>query len=222
MNRVVKMTLHIFALALFLLQVAMAPLFSMDKDLARHLLGRTGFGGSPEEINSLAQLEYNAVVDQVLSTIQTEPRTTPPSWVHDTPPHPKQRKMMSEEGKKNFRMRQREHARELKKWWYQEMISTPSALTEKLTLFWHNHFTSEFKKVKWPPLMYRQNLLLRHHAAGNFCNFVHAIAQDPAMTLYLDNQRNQKGKPNENFARELLELFTLGEGNYTEADIKVG
>jgi uncharacterized protein (DUF1800 family) len=89
-----------------------------------------------------------------------------------------------------------------------------------MTLFWHNHFTSSFRKVRWPPLMYRQNLLLRRHALGNFRKMLHAIAEDPAMILYLDNQTNRRGKPNENFARELLELFTLGEGHYSERDIK--
>jgi uncharacterized protein (DUF1800 family) len=89
-----------------------------------------------------------------------------------------------------------------------------------MALFWHNHFTSALRKVKWPTLMYRQNLLLRRHALGNFREMLHAIAKDPAMILYLDNQSNRKGKPNENFAREVMELFTLGEGRYSERDIK--
>jgi uncharacterized protein (DUF1800 family) len=89
-----------------------------------------------------------------------------------------------------------------------------------MTLFWHNHFTSSLKKVKWPPLMWRQNQLLRRHALGSFRELLHRIARDPAMLIYLDGVQNRKGKPNENFARELLELFTLGEGNYSETDIK--
>ena len=127
---------------------------------------------------------------------------------------------MSEEEQKAFRAHMREHELALKGWWYQEMLSTDAPLTERLTLFWHNHFTSSLQKVRWPAFLYQQNLLLRQHAVGNFRTFLHAIAKDPAMILYLDSQTNRKGAPNENFARELLELFTLGEGHYSEQDIK--
>ena len=89
-----------------------------------------------------------------------------------------------------------------------------------MTLFWHNHFVSSQQKVRSPQLMYRQNVLLRSHALGNFGELLHAVARDPAMVIYLDNASNRKGQPNENFAREVMELFTLGEGNYSEHDIK--
>ena len=100
------------------------------------------------------------------------------------------------------------------------MIATDSPMTERMTLFWHNHFTSQLPKVKWPSLMLQQNILLRHEALGNFATMLRAISKDPAMLIYLDNISNKKSHPNENFARELLELFTLGEGHYTEQDIK--
>ena len=96
------------------------------------------------------------------------------------------------------------------------MLATPSPLTEKMTLFWHNHFVSSQQKVRSPQLMYRQNALLRRHALGNFGELLHAVARDPAMVVYLDSASNRKGQPNENFAREVMELFTLGEGNYAE------
>jgi uncharacterized protein (DUF1800 family) len=89
-----------------------------------------------------------------------------------------------------------------------------------MTLFWHSHFTSSLKKVKAPALLYRQNVLLRRHALGNFAELLRAVARDPAMLVYLDNARSRRQAPNENFARELMELFTLGEGHYTEADLK--
>jgi uncharacterized protein (DUF1800 family) len=89
-----------------------------------------------------------------------------------------------------------------------------------MTLFWHNHFVSSQQKVRSPQLMYRQNVLLRRHAFGNFTALLHAVARDPAMVIYLDSASNRKGQPNENFAREVMELFTLGEGHYTERDIK--
>ena len=100
------------------------------------------------------------------------------------------------------------------------MRVTGSPLTERMTLFWHNHFVSSEQKVRSPQLMYRQNALLRRHALGSFADLTHAIARDPAMVIYLDNASNRKGQPNENFAREVMELFTLGEGRYTEQDIK--
>jgi len=89
-----------------------------------------------------------------------------------------------------------------------------------MTLFWHNHFTSSFEKVQQPKIMYVQNQLLRENALGNFATMLRKMARDPAMLIYLDGSLNKKGKPNENFARELLELFTLGRGHYNEQDIK--
>jgi uncharacterized protein (DUF1800 family) len=89
-----------------------------------------------------------------------------------------------------------------------------------MIIFWHNHFVSSLQKVKNPRLMLKQHNLFRKHALGSFKDFLHEIIYDPAMIHYLDSQSNHKGKANENFARELLELFTLGIGNYTENDIK--
>ena len=100
------------------------------------------------------------------------------------------------------------------------MLTTDSPLSERMTLFWHNHFTSSLRKVRSPQLMLRQNLLLRRHAPGSFADLLHAVIRDPAMLVYLDGRSNRKGHPNENFARELLELFTLGEGHYSEQDIR--
>ena len=89
-----------------------------------------------------------------------------------------------------------------------------------MTLFWHNHFVSALDKVRSPQMMYQQNLLLRRYALGNFGEMLHAVARDPAMMRYLDTANNRKGQPNENFAREVMELFTLGEGHYSEQDIR--
>ena len=190
----------------------------LEFEEARHLLARTSFGGTPADIEVLRPLTYEAAVDYLLNGVRQQPRTAAPAWVNEPPPL--ERRTMSEEEQKAFRAHMREHELALKGWWYQEMLSTDSPLTERLTLFWHNHFTSSLQKVRWPAFLYQQNLLLRQHAVGNFRTFLHAIAKDPAMILYLDSQTNRKGAPNENFARELLELFTLGEGHYSEQDIK--
>ncbi len=187
---------------------------------ARHLLSRTGFGGTPAEIHSLALHDRQSAVEQILTTIRTAPVTAPPSWI-DTPPPPlHHRRAMTAEEKNVFRRERHHQGQDLKAWWFKEMVVTSSPLTERLTLFWHNHFTSSLKKVKWPPLLYRQNLLFRRMGMGSFRDLLFAVAKDPAMILYLDTQTNRKSRPNENFARELFELFTLGEGHYTEQDIK--
>jgi uncharacterized protein (DUF1800 family) len=111
-------------------------------------------------------------------------------------------------------------ARRGAEWWLYRMAYGADPLGEKLTLFWHNHFATALRGVYSMPLMLRQNVTLRKHARGTFGEQLAAIEADPAMLLWLDGGRNQKQHPNENFARELLELFTLGIGNYTEADVR--
>jgi uncharacterized protein (DUF1800 family) len=104
--------------------------------------------------------------------------------------------------------------------WLYRMIFTPHPLRERMTLFWHNHFATSNAKVQNPGLMLRQNTLLRSHAMGDFGAMVCAIGKDPAMLIWLDSTINKKAKPNENYAREIMELFTLGRGHYTEKDIQ--
>lgn len=105
-------------------------------------------------------------------------------------------------------------------WWVYRFLTTSDPLLEKMTLFWHGHFATSGEKVAESKLMFRQNQLLRSHALGNFHQMVHEISRDPAMLIYLDSATNRKAHPNENFARELMELFCLGEGQYTEQDIR--
>jgi hypothetical protein len=105
-------------------------------------------------------------------------------------------------------------------WWLYAMLQGCHPLREKMTLFWHNHFATSIVKVQSPDLMFRQNCLLRAHALGHFGALLHAVSRDGAMLVWLDSNRNVKGKPNENYAREVMELFSLGVGNYTETDIR--
>ena len=105
-------------------------------------------------------------------------------------------------------------------WWGERMLTTRRPLEEKLTLFWHGHFATGNTKVRDTRMMERQNEMLREHANGSFRDLVVGILKDPAMLVYLDNGENLKDHPNENFGRELLELFTMGVGNYTELDIR--
>lgn len=189
-------------------------------DEARHLLSRTGFGGTADEIRRLMPLDRKAAVAQVLTVPSNRAQTPPPAWIHRLPPLPRERTHWSEMDKRAFREERKQEALELKGWWYRELLATHSPILERMTLFWHNHFTSSLHKVKWPPFLYWQNVLFRIHALGSFRDLLKAVAKNPAMLLYLDTQTNRKDHPNENFARELFELFTLGEGHYTERDIK--
>ena len=191
-----------------------APMGEAD---ARHLLNRTGFGAPPQLVASYAKLSREQAVDRLLAGARSAPVLTPPSLVHE--PSFRVREL-GEEEKKAAQRAAFEKGVELRAWWLQEMLQTPSPLSERMTLFWHNHFVSSQQKVKSGKLMLDQNLLLRRHALGNFGELLHAIAKDPAMVIYLDAATNRKGQPNENFAREVMELFTLGEGHYGEQDVK--
>lgn len=191
-----------------------------DSDALRHLLSRTAFAARPAEIDALAGLGYERAVRRLIENAGSEAVTAPPAWAKDWRPSGTRPRDMTEQELQTNRKKRREQALELKGWWYREMIASPTPLTEVMTLFWHGHFTSGLRKVKAPALLLRQNLLLRREALGNFGTLLHAITRDPAMLLYLDGARSQRRAPNENFARELFELFTLGEGHYSERDVK--
>lgn len=108
----------------------------------------------------------------------------------------------------------------LKAWWIYRMIFSPDPLGEKLTLLWHNHFASANAKIRDVAVMRAQNEVLRKHARSPFGELLNAVLSDPAVLIFLDAPANRKGHPNENLARELMELFTLGIGNYSEAEVK--
>jgi len=202
------------------LAAAPTPAATLGFDNARHLLNRTSFAANPADIDALAGLTREQAADRLLGWTGKPVVTPPPAWTAETFESRNRFRGMSVEERMlaNREMVQKVFA--LRSWWLTEMLVTPSPLTEKMTLFWHNHFVSGQQKVRSPQLMYRQNDLLRRHALGNFGELLHAVARDPAMVIYLDSASNRKGQPNENFAREVMELFTLGEGNYGERDIK--
>lgn len=198
---------------------------AMGFDDARHLLVRTSFGATPGEIEALEPLDFTDAVDRLLSKTRQQARTAAPRWVNEGPgvireAAAKARSTGDVNARKAAQELVREEARELRNWWVEEMLATDQPLVEKMTLFWHNHFPSSVQKVRFVPALYWQNALFRREALGNFATLLKAVARDPAMLIYLDGVRNVSREPNENFARELLELFTLGEGHYGEADIK--
>ncbi|MCA8996947.1 MAG: DUF1800 domain-containing protein [Planctomycetaceae bacterium] len=112
------------------------------------------------------------------------------------------------------------NARKLSAWWVYRLLTTDAPCREVMTLFWHGHFATSADKVTNVNLMYRQNELLREYAFEDFGKLVQEISHDSAMLIYLDSVTNRKAHPNENYAREVMELFCLGEGNYTETDIR--
>jgi uncharacterized protein (DUF1800 family) len=108
----------------------------------------------------------------------------------------------------------------IRAWWLYRMLYSPHPLQEKMTLFWHNHFATSNSKVQNARFMLGQYELMRKHALGNFATMLQEMSKDPAMMVWLDTKGSKKGNPNENYARELMELFSLGIGNYTEKDIR--
>ncbi len=209
------------ALAFFISQnTARAAGLSMGADAARHLLSRVGFATTAADIQTFAKLSRTEAADQLVKGAVTAAVTPPLPWVNELPLSPAKRQKMAREDIRDEVKLNNERTFELRDWWFREMLNTPSPLTEKMTLFWHNHFATSQLKVRFGGFIYRQNILLRRYALGNFGTLLHEIARDPAMLLYLDGANSRKEQPNENFAREVMELFTMGEGNYTEKDIK--
>jgi uncharacterized protein (DUF1800 family) len=201
---------------------------AMGFDEARHLLSRASFGATPAEIRALELLDYTAAVDGLLANPRREATTPAPVWIGMGPEELQrlqkaaqaQRKQGVDGKKLEVILPVREQGRELRNWWVDEMIMTDQPLVERMTLFWHGHFTSSLMKVRYPSALFRQNALFRREALGNYASLLRAVARDPAMLIYLDGRGSVARQPNENFARELLELFTLGEGRYGEADIR--
>ncbi len=209
------------AVALELALAGASAAAPMGYDDARHLLARTGFGPTDTEVRAFAGMTRQDAVDALLRDVRTVAVTPPPAFAtSDDPLRPPRGDNVTPEERRAFQQRNVREGIALRGWWMQEMLVTPSPLTERMTLFWHNHFVSSQQKVRFARLMYDQNVVLRANALGNFGTLLHAAAKSPAMLVYLDVAQSRRGQPNENFAREVMELFTLGEGKYTEQDIK--
>ncbi|MCU0771718.1 MAG: DUF1800 domain-containing protein [Verrucomicrobia bacterium] len=168
----------------------------------------------------------DGAVAQLLDYEEIPDEAGRPDWAQPDPTRMERlqeaRKASEEQRRALFREEQREQRQrfvELQGWWLQRMATTRRPLQEKLTLFWHGHFATSFVKVRDAHLMLRQNDLFRRHATGPWLELLVDVARDPAMLLWLDQAQSRKQHPNENFARELMELFTLGEGHYTEKDV---
>ncbi len=194
---------------------------------AAHLLNRAGFGGSPTEIQKLADHDHDAAVASLLDYEKIPDPTPNPDWAKPDPTRierfraakdatPEEKKKLQQEEQRM----QQQRMLELRGWW------GPRPFQEKMVLFWHGHFATSIEKVRNTPnssyLMWRQNELFRRLATGNWLEMLMDVGKDPAMLVWLDQAQSRKEHPNENFAREVMELFALGEGHYTEKDITEG
>jgi uncharacterized protein (DUF1800 family) len=202
------------------------PASKWDYEKAAHLLNRAGFGGTPSQIEELVQLGLEKSVASLVN-FESEPEgEATPDWAKPDPTRlekfrvmqqtePEKRKELQREEQK----KQRERLLELRHWWLERMVKGPRPLQEKLVLFWHGHFATSSQKVKDAYLMWRQNDIFRRNASGSWLTLLTEVGKDPAMLLWLDQAQSRRDHPNENFAREVMELFALGEGHYTEKDI---
>ena len=186
---------------------------------AAHLYRRAAFGAPPDVIESAVQAGIGATTDSLLNYENT------PDPIDDEAILVKLQAALPEQIQ--ARAGDRLPTNLIKLWWTYRLIGSPRPLQENMTLFWHNHFTSKDPGLEGD-VMYRQNQLYRQHALGNFRTLTLAVAKDPEMLRYLNGNQNYKAHPNENFARELMELFTCGRvnpsgnPNYTEDDVKAG
>lgn len=172
-----------------------------DREKIAHLLRRFGLGSSESELEYYGKSGYAGAVELLLNAPADDGFHLDPFGLREA-------------SKKPLDMRT------LTFWWTARILATPTPLRERMTIFWHNHFATSAAKVKRPEMMLDQNEIFRTQGLGKFRDLLGAASKDPAMLFWLDNQENVRGKPNENFAREVMELFTLGVGNYTENDVK--
>lgn len=195
------------------------PIFGRQRNMGnehhgriKHLHGRAGFGLRPEQMHALNSLPYDECVARLFQRPPAQPLTT------DVPTAAlKQYRAMPEKEQRAFRRAQRQGMARLNDAWCQRLAGNGDVFREKMTLFWHGHFAC---RSKWGLSAQLLNNAIREHALGRFGDLLMAVSKSAAMLEFLDNQQNRKGAPNENFAREVMELFTLGRGYYTELDIK--
>ena len=226
------------------------PAQEWNRDKAAHLLERAGFGGTPEEIDQLARLTPRQAVRRLVYFEGAPKRALPafehsgvfqPGFAAFPPSRPATTDLAKARGEAigvkvkpggNRRLQpvtnqffywlraSRLETHRVNYWWAQRMLATPRPFEEKMALFWHGHFATTEDKVRDYRKMLKQIELFQREGRGNFQTLLLKVAQDPAMLAFLDAGINVKGAPNENFAREIMELFSMGVGNYSEQDIR--
>ncbi len=189
-------------------------------DLVAHLYRRAGFGALPSELSSASAAGYDATVDALVAGLAApdagaDAIATP---TFSTPVRGADRAGVVARRAQSHQLH--EQFAELTTWWLSRMLATTNPLKEKLAFLLHGHFPTAISKVRYPLYMYTQNQLFRTQGSGDFTELTQAVAQDPAMLIWLDANSNKASNPNENFARELMERFTMGVGTYTQADVR--
>ncbi len=199
--------------------------------LAGHLLRRAGFGGSVEDVARLAKMRVHDAVSSFIEFPGTGALPQPPD-LYDPREAIRQnmmggiRALMGDDTARRellqeIRKQERQSVIALQNWWLNRMLASPAPLQEKMTLLFHGHFTTAtIQKGVTPKMTFDQNQLFRNNALGNLRDLTWQVSTDPGMLLYLDNANSDPKHPNENYARELMELFTLGVGHYTEDDVR--
>lgn len=198
--------------------------------MAAHLLNRAGFGGPPLTVQNLADMSLAQAVSSLLDYEKIPDSTPAPVWAHPDPDrlaalrHAQQNGTPQEkrQAQQTEQRLQFQRMVELRGWWLERMAKGPRPFQEKMTLFWHGHFATSVDKVREAYYMWRQNELFRRLATDNWLRLLIETGKDPAMLVWLDQAESRKEHPNENFAREVMELFSLGEGHYTEKDVTEG
>jgi uncharacterized protein (DUF1800 family) len=196
------------------------------KRAVAHLLRRAGLGASEAELEEYTALGFEGAVERLVNFESIPDPVAPPAFrltpqkIEELRAADGGRGRLREEQRRQLRQMARQDLLDLGRWWLSRLVATPRPLQEKMTLFWHGHFATSARKVRVGWLLWQQNELFRSKGLGSFTDLALAVSRDPAMMIYLDSQQNRKEHPNENFARELMELFTLGRGNYTETDVK--
>jgi uncharacterized protein (DUF1800 family) len=199
-------------------------------ETAAHLLNRAGFGGTPAEIQQLADLSHAEAISSLLDCEKIPDFTADPVWAKPDPERVQKLRDVYQHGSPEEKKQaqqdenrlQQERMLELRGWWLQRMAKGSRPFQEKMVLFWHGHFATSFEKVRDAYYMWRQNELFRRLATDNWLRLLIEAGKDPAMLVWLDQAQSRKEHPNENYARESMELFSLGEGHYTEEDVTEG
>ncbi len=191
-------------------------------DLVAHLYRRAGFGALPSQLSSASAAGYDATVDALVAGLAAPDAgadaIATPTFSGRDPGAAGE--AADAAGRRGLSHQLHEQFLELTTWWLSRMLATTNPLKEKLTFLLHGHFPTAISKVRYPLYMYNQNQLFRTEGNGDFTGLTQAVAQDPAMLIWLDAKSDKASNPNENFARELMERFTMGVGTYTQADVR--
>jgi uncharacterized protein (DUF1800 family) len=191
-----------------------------EREKVAHLLRRATFGPTAEEVDAAERAGWEATLSRVLGA--SDPMLGPAVPAITADPYDALPREATPAQRDAARKARRDQIQMITEWWLDRMVAAGSQLEEKIVFFWHGHWATSIEKVDSAHLMLLQHNTFRQFGQGDFSHFVKAMVRDPALVLWLDGQRNTRKAPNENLARELMELFTLGIGNYTEEDVKAG